>query len=106
MMAKKTQTLRGVVAGMLVVGHALDHALYFQLLSYQQFFFSINQLIVLSIVWDIMMGNYSTISSEECRLSLVVVSDQEFYANLLVINSGGYDVILGMDLVEHFLYND
>lgn len=42
------------------------------------------------------------ISSKICRMYPIVVCKREFYINLLVINTQGFDMILGMDWLKNF----
>lgn len=41
-------------------------------------------------------------TNKKSRLYLLVINDNKFYANLLIINRGEYDVILGMDELSIF----
>lgn len=42
------------------------------------------------------------ISSKICRMYPIMVCKREFYINLLVINTQGFDMILGMDWLSTF----
>ena len=46
--------------------------------------------------WEISMGNGIITTSRVCRSCPVVICGKEFSADMFMINTGGYDVILGM----------
>jgi len=46
--------------------------------------------------WEISTGNGIITTSKVCRSCPVVICGREFSADMFMINTGGYDVILGM----------
>ncbi|XP_020250169.1 uncharacterized protein LOC109827576 [Asparagus officinalis] len=56
----------------------------------------------LDVSWNIHTSSRVLTSSRECKKCPVVVCGMELFADLLVIDTNGFDVILGMDWLYNF----
>lgn len=56
----------------------------------------------LASAWNINTGEGTIISNKECRLYPIIICSREFYANVLVIENSGFDVIMEMDWLSTF----
>jgi len=52
--------------------------------------------------WEISTGNGIITTSRVCKSCYVVIYGREFTADMFMINTGGYDVILGMTWLSKY----
>ena len=52
--------------------------------------------------WEISTGNGIITTSRVCRFCPVVICGRKFSADMFMINTGGYDVILGMTWLSKY----